>query len=511
MKPTIGIETIAGLIIILLVAGWSVWYLRKEKNKINKSVFELIPNLFPTIGILGTFVGIAIGLYSFNPDPAHIDKSIEDLLDGLKTAFYVSIFGVLLLIIFSVYTSFKREKIGLQSDEVEAINSLKEALIEMSKHLHHMEEGRTISTSNVLRDLYKESQKQTVSLASFSSDLAFSLSEVLNNPQEGVTHELRLLKQEIETLGKKLQDPATEMTQSVIGELQNSMASMVTDFKDSMSGSAKSELEGLIAALSVAGESLTSFPTVLATLSQNMQTDMNVLKITMEEVSRQTLSNSEESTSKMKSQIEDITKMLSENVGNMQSGQENLMNIQSENLKISDQLVDRFNLSVESLDKISGSVLETLEKYRIAQTELNMVAGQLRSVSENVATSSKNLTESQTNFTQQVVKVTDINAKSIEELKSTLETAKDLSEAYADNFSIIELGLKEIFQEIERGLISYRTTINGNLNDHLGAYTSSLTQTVASLNSAFASQSDILNEQTELLNDLRGLIGGINN
>lgn len=510
MKPTIGVETIAGLVIILLVAGWSIWYLRKGKNEINKSVFELIPNLFPTIGILGTFVGIAIGLYSFNPDPANIDKSIEDLLDGLKTAFYVSIFGVLLLIIFSVYTSFKREKIGLQSDEVEAINSLKEALIEMSKHLHHMEEGRIISTSNVLRDLYKESQKQTISLASFSSDLAFSLSEVLNNPQEGVTHELRLLKQEIETLGNKLQDPATEMTQSVIGELQNSMASMVTDFKDSMSGSAKSELEGLIAALSVAGESLTSFPTVLATLSQNMQTDMNVLKITMEEVSRQTLSNSEESTSKMKSQIEDITKMLSENVGNMQSGQENLMNIQSENLKISDQLVDRFNLSVESLDKISGSVLETLEKYRIAQTELNMVAGQLRSVSENVATSSKNLTESQTNFTQQVVKVTDINAKSIEELKSTLVLAKDLSEAYSDNFSIIEMGLKEIFKEIEGGLISYRTTINGNLNEHLGTYTSSLTQTVSSLKSAFDSQSDILNEQSELLNDLRDLITRLN-
>lgn len=510
MKPNIGIETIAGIIIIIMVAAWGIWYLKREKAKINKSLFELIPNLFPTIGILGTFVGIAIGLYSFDSSNGNMEKSIENLLDGLKTAFYVSILGVFLLLVFSIYSSIKREKLQLLSDEAEAINSLKDVIIEMSKYLHHIEEGKTISTSNVLRDLYKESQKQTVSLASFSGDLAFSLSEVLNNPQEGVTHELRLLKQEIEILGKKLQDPATEMTQSVIGELQNSMASMVTDFKDSMSGSAKSELEGLIAALSVAGESLTSFPTVLATLSQNMQTDMNVLKITMEEVSRQTLSNSEASTSKMKSQIEEITNILSEKVGNMQDGQENLMNIQNENLKISDQLVDRFNLSVESLDKISGSVLETLEKYRIAQSELNAVAGQLRSVSENVATSSKNLTETQTNFTQQVVKVTDINAKSIEELKSTLETAKDLSEAYADNFSIIELGLKNIFKEIEGGLISYRSTINGNLNEHLGTYTSSLTQTVSSLKSAFDSQSDILNEQSELLNDLKDLISGIN-
>jgi hypothetical protein len=503
------VEIIAGFIIIFIVAGWGVWYLRKEKSEINKSIFELIPNLFPTIGILGTFVGIAIGLWKFNEaDPT---SSIPELLNGLKTAFFVSIFGVLLLLVFSIYSSFQREKLGLLSDETEAINSLKECVIEMSKHLHHLEEGRTISTSNVLRDLYKESQKQTVSLASFSSDLAFSLSDVLNNPQEGVTHELRLLKKEIELLGQKLQDPATEMTQSVIGELQNSMASMVNDFKESMSGSAKSELEGLISALSVAGDSLTSFPSVLTTLSQNMQTDMNVLKITMEEVSRQTLSNSEESTSKMRSQIEDITNILSEKVGSMQSGQENLMNIQSENLKVSDQLVDRFNLSVENLDKISSSVLETLDKYRLAQTELNNVAGQLRSVSENVANSSRNLSESQTNLTQQVVRVADINSKSIEELKNTLVLAKNLSEEYSDNFSIIESGLKNIFAEIESGLKSYRTTVNGNLNEHLGTYTSSLTRTVDSLNSAFASQSDILNEQTELLNDLKNLISTINN
>ena len=503
MKPTIGIETVAGLIIILIVAAWGFWYLKKEKSEINKSLFELIPNLFPTIGILGTFVGIAIGLYSFNPDPNNIDESIENLLDGLKTAFYVSILGVFLLLVFSIYSSFKKDKMGLLSDEAEAINSLKDAVIEMTKHLHYIEDGRSVSTSIILRDLYKESQKQSVSLASFSSDLAFSLTDVLNNPTEGVTHELRQLKKEIELLGQKLQDPATEMTQSVIGELQTSMASMVNEFKDSMSGSAKNELEGLISALSVAGDSLTAFPAMLASLGQSMQNDMNVLKLTMEQVSNQTLANSEESTLKMKNQVEEIANILSEKVGNMQNGQENLMNIQSENLKISDQLVEKFNYSVENLDKISSSVLETLDKYRIAQNELNTVAAQLRSVSDNVNMTSRNLQETQVNFTNQVIDVTDLNAKSIVELNNALNKAKELSSSYTDNFSIIEMGLKGIFKEIESGLTTYRSTINENLEDHLGKYTDALTKTVDSLSSAYNSQSEILDELNELISNIK--------
>ena len=495
------IEIIVGVIIICVVAAWAIWYLRKEKSQINKSIFEIIPNLFPTIGILGTFVGIAIGLWNF--DVTNIKGSMPELLTGLKTAFLVSIFGVFLLLVFSLYSSYKREKIGLLSDEAEAINSLKDAVIKMTKHLHYIEDGRAVSTSIILRDLYKESQKQSVSLASFSSDLAFSLSDVLNNPTEGVTHELRQLKKEIELLGQKLQDPATEMTQSVIGELQTSMASMVNEFKDSMSGSAKNELEGLISALSVAGDSLTAFPAMLASLGQSMQNDMNVLKLTMEQVSNQTLANSEESTLKMKNQVEEIANILSEKVGNMQNGQENLMNIQSENLKISDQLVEKFNYSVENLDKISSSVLETLDKYKIAQNELNTVAAQLRSVSDNVNITSRNLQETQVNFTNQVIDVTDLNAKSIVELNNALNKAKELSSSYTDNFSIIEMGLKGIFKEIESGLTTYRSTINENLEDHLGKYTDALTKTVDSLSSAYNSQSEILDELNELISNIK--------
>jgi hypothetical protein len=50
------------------------------------------PSIFTTCGIFFTFLGIAQGLYGF--DPQKIDASIPTLLDGLKTAFIASVVGV---------------------------------------------------------------------------------------------------------------------------------------------------------------------------------------------------------------------------------------------------------------------------------------------------------------------------------------------------------------------------------------------------------------------------------
>jgi phage shock protein A len=50
------------------------------------------PSIFTTAGIFFTFLGIAEGLYEFNPQ--RIDASIPTLLDGLKTAFIASVVGV---------------------------------------------------------------------------------------------------------------------------------------------------------------------------------------------------------------------------------------------------------------------------------------------------------------------------------------------------------------------------------------------------------------------------------
>ncbi|WP_455756666.1 helix-hairpin-helix domain-containing protein [Sulfurimonas sp.] len=58
-----------------------------------------------SIGVLGTFVGIFIGLQGFNPND--IVNSVNDILLGLKTAFFTSIVGMSVSTILSIIQKFK--------------------------------------------------------------------------------------------------------------------------------------------------------------------------------------------------------------------------------------------------------------------------------------------------------------------------------------------------------------------------------------------------------------------
>ena len=54
---------------------------------------EAAPTILTSIGIFGTFLGVAIGLSNF--DTLHLQESVPQLLSGLKTAFWSSIAGLL--------------------------------------------------------------------------------------------------------------------------------------------------------------------------------------------------------------------------------------------------------------------------------------------------------------------------------------------------------------------------------------------------------------------------------
>ena len=94
-----------------------------------------ISNLTITMGILGTFGGVFIGLLNF--DTNNITESIPELIDGLKTAFITSIAGLLANLLLRIYPriyGFKEEKrIGKKSDDIaeqliESLNKLSNSI-----------------------------------------------------------------------------------------------------------------------------------------------------------------------------------------------------------------------------------------------------------------------------------------------------------------------------------------------------------------------------------------------
>lgn len=499
---------IAIALLSYLIYGSHVLHVAKRNyKKVNPNELDLIPSMFTTIGILGTFGGIAYGLWFFNPED--IENSIPTLLKGLKTAFFASIFGIAFSIYFSKRISYIRNKNerGVPSEETIVLNKLINIIEELRNDLSSTDNnGNKIKAGNLFRDIYNESSKQSNALQTFSSDLALTISagfeEILNNPAEGVVAELKLVKAEIENLGNKLQDPATDMTQSIVKELQESMGRMIVDFKTSMSGDTKNEMENLAKLLGQAGSSLTEFPSKLKNMTDNLNENFRELQNVVQKISQQTISQSEASTSAMKTQVEEMSEILRTKVGDLQAGQQSLLTEQSKNLQVSENLLNAFNSSIENMTDLSASVKDSITNLNEAQIALSNTISNFRAASSEINTSSSKFGESQLLFSKYSNAFLENNSITIEEIQKSLIKAKEVSADYAQKFEIIEQGLKSIFAQITGGLKDYQETVSGSLETYLGKYTEALTKTAESIAGASSIQEDILIELTEQLSNL---------
>jgi len=78
-------------------------------NMRNTNFSSIASGIFPTLGILGTFISIAFSMPDFSTGTSSaLEKEITLLLGGVGTAFYVSIYGIFLSIWWTFF-----EKIGM--------------------------------------------------------------------------------------------------------------------------------------------------------------------------------------------------------------------------------------------------------------------------------------------------------------------------------------------------------------------------------------------------------------
>jgi len=112
------ISNLVTLSVTLLMALFFVFSLISSKRNFKNEIVSL--------GILGTFVGIAIGLYHF--DATNIKYSMPLILEGLKTAFVTSGVGIFFSILISIFRPHATKK-------EEVIYALEEVVKDFNKNL----------------------------------------------------------------------------------------------------------------------------------------------------------------------------------------------------------------------------------------------------------------------------------------------------------------------------------------------------------------------------------------
>ena len=69
---------------------------------IHRDRLNQVAGVMTGLGILGTFIGLSLGLQSFNTgSTAEITNSIEPLMDGIKVAFHTSVYGMIFSLVFN--------------------------------------------------------------------------------------------------------------------------------------------------------------------------------------------------------------------------------------------------------------------------------------------------------------------------------------------------------------------------------------------------------------------------
>ena len=124
------------------------------------------PSLLTTLGILGTFVGIYMGLHEFNI--ANVDGSIPGLLRGLKVAFTTSIVGIVAAVILKIMQSHvpDREEKADIFDVFDNIHKVLQNHFEQSKIQHQQTLDKTQHNIDVQNQMIQFLQTRINSLES---------------------------------------------------------------------------------------------------------------------------------------------------------------------------------------------------------------------------------------------------------------------------------------------------------------------------------------------------------
>lgn len=130
----------------------------------NDNFASIAPSFFPMLGILGTFTAIALSMPDFSSTNTEaLDRDISLLLAGVGTAFYASIYGIFLSIIWNFF-----EKRGLSKVDVDAhqLHTVYQDYIwtesELKRHEHMQHELRDQNMIKALKETFNLDFVQTL-------------------------------------------------------------------------------------------------------------------------------------------------------------------------------------------------------------------------------------------------------------------------------------------------------------------------------------------------------------
>ena len=428
-------------------------------NNLNLRIVDAASGTLVGLGLLGTFLGLTLGVRNFDTaNVQNIQSSIQSLLDGMSTAFLTSLLGMGFSIAYTLIEKrYRNLLLGSIADLSEKLDDAfyiddQQLLLKLLEpQLSFVNEsGERIPVSLAIRDMLKENEQQSKALKSFSTDLAMQLNdgfdEILSRQMqakiiplmENIDASTKNLIEHVDQMADAVTTPATDLIGTVIDELKKSMSSLITEFRSNISSSASRELEQLVASLSEATTSMGMFP-------KNMENVTSILQVTIAEVkdaiSEITNTSANTNASAMKQMQEQIA-FATGAIGNAMTEVKEIMT------------------SLTQTSEKSGQ--EMITKLATASEQMaTYLNGVMANVSESVQSSMKSITDDISNKQTDLMALQESTMTETEKLLAQFNTGLERLEKMNEYIS----GTMHIFQQAQGQITGSTAHLQSITND----------------------------------------------
>ena len=194
-------------------------YLNEEDvdEHIHKRLLEMAPDIFTSLGILGTFVGLVWGLKNFEPSNYEaMTTSVASLVDGIKVAFLTSIYGIAMSIVYSC---------GMKSEYSSLTSNLQSFLDRF--HTYVMPPAESESMNILVASQKNQTAAMEQMAEKFSVQMADSFEKVITPTFQKMNDSLDVL---VNSVTKCQEDAIKEILDTFLKEMNLSFKTQFEDF-----------------------------------------------------------------------------------------------------------------------------------------------------------------------------------------------------------------------------------------------------------------------------------------
>lgn len=194
-------------------------YLNEEDvdEHIHKRLLEMVPDIFTSLGILGTFVGLVWGLKNFEPSNYEaMTTSVASLVDGIKVAFLTSIYGIAMSIVYSC---------GMKSEYSSLTSNLQRFLDRF--HTYVMPTAESESMNILVASQKNQTAAMEQMAEKFSVQMADSFEKVITPTFQKMNDSLDVL---VNSVTRCQEDAIKEILDTFLKEMNLSFKTQFEDF-----------------------------------------------------------------------------------------------------------------------------------------------------------------------------------------------------------------------------------------------------------------------------------------